>query len=282
MGKWQDALEFAEQEIEIGKNTGQLIAVSWAERNLADACYGLGDLRSAKGAIQQALDMAKAMGNFRLAVHASARLSIIQTDLGQVELAEQNARSAVEQASDFHQILIMAWSSLYALAYWHVQRGDWEDAFEHLNQAADIIAETDNRGYLLLNDPLYAEASLRVGKIEKATAIVERTLTMAREAPSPHIEAVIRRVQAQILAAQGSWDEAARTFDDAIAQLDQLGSRLELGRALYHRGEMQVKREQVDGAHTSLVRALEIFQDCSAKSDVERTHAALASLEACT
>ncbi|MCP4536608.1 MAG: protein kinase [Chloroflexi bacterium] len=117
MGKWQDALKFAEQEIEIAKNTGQLIAVSWAERNLADTCYGLGDLRAAKDAIQKSLDMAKAMGNFRLAVNASARLSIIQTDLGQVELAGQNARNVVEQASDFDQILIMVWSSLYALAY---------------------------------------------------------------------------------------------------------------------------------------------------------------------
>ena len=278
MGKWQDALKFARQEIEIGKKTGQLIAVSWAERNLSNACYGLGDLHGAQDAVQESLNMAKEMGNFRLAVQAGARLSIIQTDLGQVELAEQNARDAAERAIDFSQIIIMAWSSQYALAYWYAQHGKWENAFEHLDQAANIIAETDNRGYSLLNDPLHAEASLRVGRIEEATEIVERTLTWARQAPSPHIEAVTRRVQAQILAVQGAWEKAARAFDDAIAQLDQLGSRLELGRALYHRGAMQAKRGEADAARASLARALEIFQDCSAKIDTQRTHAALDSL----
>ncbi len=279
MGKWQDALKFARQEIEIGKKTGQLIAVSWAEINLAEACYGLGDLGAVEGAAQKSLNKAKAMGNFRLAVQASAQLSIVQTDLGQVDLAEQNARNAVEQAGDFNQIVMMAWNSLYALAHWYVQRGEWENAFEHLNQAACIIAETDNRNFSLLNNPRYAEASLRVGQLEKATEIVERTLTMAREAPSPRIKAVTRRVQAQILATQGAWDEAARGFDDAIAQLDQLGSRLELGRALYHRGEMQTKRGEMDAARASLRRALEIFKDCRAKIDAKRAHAALDLLE---
>jgi tetratricopeptide (TPR) repeat protein len=141
------------------------------------------------------------------------------------------------------------------------------------------MAETDNLFQLLYDGPRYAEASLRVGRLEKAADVVERTLVLAKEAPSPHIEAVTRRVQAQIFAAQGVWDQAARCFDDAIARLEQLGSRLELGRALYHRGETQAKRGQVDGARASLKRALAIFQDCSAKIDAARARATLDSLE---
>ncbi len=143
-----------------------------------------------------------------------------------------------------------------------------------------MLAESDNRYDPLSNGPQYAEASLAVGQLEKAAGVVERTLTLAREAPSPHIEAVTRRVQAQILVAQGAWDEAARCSDDAIAQLEQLDSRLELGRALYHRGKAQAKRGQVDVARVSLTRALGIFQDCSAKIDAERTRAALNPLGA--
>ena len=279
MGKWQDALKFAEKEIEIGNMIGHLDAVGWAELNLAYIYYGLGDLIAAESAAQKSLNRARATGNSRLAVYAVARLSIVQTDLGKIELAEQNARNAVDQVTDLDQTSMMARRSLYALAYWHVQHGEWKNAFEHLNQAASIIAETDNRYYPLINAPLYAEASLQVGQLEKAAELVERTLALAREAPSPHIEAVTRRVQAQILAAQDSWDKAERAFDDAIAQLDELGSRLELGRALYHRGEMQTKRGETDAARASLTRALGIFQDCSAKIDAQRTRAALDSWE---
>ncbi|UCC65327.1 MAG: hypothetical protein JSV36_09915 [Anaerolineae bacterium] len=128
------------------------------------------------------------------------------------------------------------------------------------------------------NGPQYAEASLRAGQLERAVEVAERTLTLAREAPSPHIEAATRRVQAQILVAQGAWDEAARCFDDAIAGLEQLGSRLELGRALYRRGQTQAKRGQVDNARASLTRSLSIFQDCSAKIDAERAYNALDGL----
>jgi tetratricopeptide (TPR) repeat protein len=278
MGKWQEAIEYARQEIEIGTMIGHLDAVNWAELNLAYAYHGLGDLSTAEGPAQKSLTRAKAMGNSRLAVYALARLSIIQTDLGLLEQAEGNARKAVDQVSDLDQTM-MARRSLHALAYWHMQQGDWEKAFEHLDRAARIISKTDNRYYPLINGPLYAEASLQVGQLDKAAEIVKRTLALARTAPSPHIEAVTRRVQAQILAARALWDKAAPAFDDAITQLDRLGSRLELGRALYHQGKMQIDLENATAARASLTRALDIFQDCSAETDAQRTRAALDSLE---
>jgi len=278
IGKWQDALKFADQDRQIGKRTGMLKRVAWAEWPSAQAYYGLGDLPAAEKAAQKSLEIAEAMGDLRLAVLAGAQLSIIQADLDQTEMAEKNARNAVERGIDLNQ-MIMVCLSLEALAYWHMRYGEWENAIEHLDQCARVVAETDNRYIPLVGGPRYAEASLGVGQLEKATEVVERTLILAREAPSPHFEAVTRRVQAQILAAQGLWDEAAHGFDQAIALLEQLGSRLELGRALYHRGEMRAKRGESDGARASLTRALEIFQDCSAKVDAERTRTALNSLE---
>ncbi|MCP4536609.1 MAG: hypothetical protein GY832_05635 [Chloroflexi bacterium] len=278
MGKWQDALEFAEQEIKSANTIGHLIEVSWAKFNLAYTYYGMGDLLAAEKAVQKALEMAKELADSRLAVFAVAQLSIIQTDLGQTEMAEKNVKNAVQRGAEITHMQTVC-RSLGALAYWHTQYGNWEDALDHLDHAAGIIAETDNRYELLLIDPRRAEASLRAGKLEKATEIIERTLALAREAPSPHIKAVALRVQAQILASQGSWDKAARAFDGAIIQLDQLGSRLELGRALYYQGDMQAKRGEADGARAPLTRAFEIFQDCHAKTDAERTRAALDSLE---
>jgi tetratricopeptide (TPR) repeat protein len=222
--------------------------------------------------------MAEAMGDSRLAIIASAQLAVVQTDLDREETAEQNARNAVERGIALSNPYILC-TSLAALAYWHMRYGEWEKAYEHLSQRARMIAKTDNRFIPLVSGPRYAEASLGVGQLEKATEIVERTLALASEAPSPHFGAVTRRVQAQILVAQGAWDEATRCFDNAIVQLEQLGSRLELGRALYHWGMMQAKRGQVDGARASLARALEILQDCNAKNDTDRVRTALDSLE---
>jgi tetratricopeptide (TPR) repeat protein len=278
MGEWQDALRIAGQDLQIAERTGLLTMAAWAEDSLARAYHGLGDLPAAEEAAQTSLDLTDEIGESRLAVFAGSRLSIIQSDLGKVEIAGEHARRAVDRGIDLDSPQMLC-GSLEALAYWHMQREEWQKAFGHLSQLADVLAETDNHHEPLARGPQYAEASLRVGQLEKAAEVVERTLVLAKEAPSPHIEAVTRRVQAQILVAQGAWDQAARCFDDAIARLEQLGSRLELGRALYHRGEMQAKRGEADGARGSLTRALEIFQDCSAKIDAGRARTALNSLE---
>jgi tetratricopeptide (TPR) repeat protein len=278
MGKWQDALRFAEQNRQFGESSGYLALVCWSEDTFARAFYGLGDLPAAEEAAQRSLDMAEATGESRLAVDAGAQLSIVQADLGQVEVARQNATTAVERALGLKNPFFHG-ESLGALAHWHMQRGERENAFERFNQAARVLAETDNHFQPLDNGPRYAESCLVVGRLEKAAEVVEKTLALAKEAPSLHTEAVTRRVQAQLLAAQGAWEEAMHVFDKAIVQLEQLGSRLELGRALYHRGKTQAKHRQVDVARASLTRAQEMLQDCSAKIDTERAHAALNSLE---
>ena len=149
IGRWQDAIYFAEKEIEIGTGIGHLDAVNWAMLNLSYAHYGMGNLLAAEKAVQKSLDTAVEMENFRRAIYARARLSIIQTDLGKLELAEQNAKAAVDEITGRDQTMIMARRSLYALAYWYMQQEDWEQAVKLLSQAAGILRKTDNRFYLL-------------------------------------------------------------------------------------------------------------------------------------
>jgi tetratricopeptide (TPR) repeat protein len=279
IGDWQAALGFAEQDRRIGEKTGNPHRAAWAEYCDAMTYYGLGDLPAAEGAGQKALAIAEAMGEYRLVALAAAGLSITQTDLGQVEAAEQNARDAIVRAIDLN-LTYMICRGQDALAHWYIQQGDWENAFEQLDQSARIVAKTDNRMIPLLDGPRFALACLRTGRLEQAAETVEETLALAEEAPSPQITAETLRVQAQIHAAQGSWEEAESRFGEAITLLEQLGSRLELGRALYHWGEMRANRRQVEGGRATLTKAHEIFQDCGAKIDADRVRAALDSLDA--
>jgi tetratricopeptide (TPR) repeat protein len=274
MGAWQDALRYGERNRQVGVKSGILTPIPWAEDNLAAAYYGLGDLPAAEASAQKSLHMAEEISDNRLVVVAGTRLSMIRTDLGLVELAESNAKTTVDRAIDLNCPQMLC-DSLEAFAYWHLQCGEWESTRELLNQATNAIAGTDNRYQPLVGGPIHAAASLAAGRLEEAAKVVERTLALAKEAPSPHIEAVTHRVQAQIFLAQGAWDDAACCFDDAIVRLDRLGSRLELGRALYHQGRMQADRGELEDARFSLTRALEILQDCSARIDAERTRNAL-------
>ncbi|UCC65328.1 MAG: hypothetical protein JSV36_09920 [Anaerolineae bacterium] len=142
MGKWQDALEFAGQERRVAEKTGMLNRIAWADLSFADAYYGLGDLPAAEEAAQTSLDRAEEIGESRLAIIAGASLSLIQADLGQTNTAEKNARNAVERGIDLNSPAIL-FESLEALAYWHMQYGDWEDANRYLDQCARVIAESE-------------------------------------------------------------------------------------------------------------------------------------------
>ena len=94
-------------------------------------------------------------------------------------------------------------------------------------------------------------------------------LTLTREAGVLHNEAVALRVQGQIYAAQERWDEAGQVFDTAIVKLEELESRLELGRALYQRGLLRSTLGQTDAAQVDARRALSLFEGCGAKDDAQ-------------
>jgi tetratricopeptide (TPR) repeat protein len=93
---------------------------------------------------------------------------------------------------------------------------------------------------------------------------------LAREAGALHNEAVALRVQGQVYTAQERWDEATQVLNTAIAKLEQLESRLELGRALYHRGLLRRALGQGDASQADARRALSLFEDCGAQGDAEQ------------
>ena len=105
--------------------------------------------------------------------------------------------------------------------------------------------------------------------------MIAAALELAREVGSRHYEGVARRVQGQILASLQRWEEAARAFDDAVAMLEANGSRLELGRALLHRGLMHRAHGGEGNARMDLTRARAIFEVAGARRDRERVDRAL-------
>ena len=74
-------------------------------------------------------------------------------------------------------------------------------------------------------------------------------------------------------------EKAAAAFEEAIADLDRCGSRLELGRAHYHRAEMLLDGGQFEQAIIDAERALHILTGCGAKRDAQRAETLRAQLK---
>ena len=66
------------------------------------------------------------------------------------------------------------------------------------------------------------------------------------------------------------WEAAQEALDAAIAIFKELGSRLELGRAFYHRGIMRAARGGTADGRADVERALGIFAEIGAGPDHAR------------
>src|SRR4029077_3426579 len=98
-----------------------------------------------------------------------------------------------------------------------------------------------------------AEAHLRAGRVDEAATLVEQAIAIAEFAESTHYLGLARRVQGEIFVAREEYDDALRAYDGAIAAFEECGSRLELGRAWYHRASLQLAHG--DAAHRAAARS---------------------------
>jgi tetratricopeptide (TPR) repeat protein/transcriptional regulator with XRE-family HTH domain len=265
-GHWDEALEYAARDREIGEKIGALDRIAWAEMCRTEVSLGRGELLLALETGQAALALAEEIGETRVAVLIGELLVRIQTDLGNDEAARANGELWVERADQLGQNFMQSMAR-HGLAYRHVLRGEWAEAADLYDQCVAFYNQTENRVIPEYIGAYQALARFGLGRLDEAVQLITAHLALAREAEAPHPLGCALRVQGQIYAAQGLTAEARVSFDEAIAILDKLGSHLELGRAYYHRGLFQQKLGNAGAARDDLQRAIALFDTCGAIYD---------------
>ncbi len=268
IGKWLESLEYAMRDREIGEKIGSQSRVAWAESSRAHAYHGLGDLLEALAAAQAALILAEQIGDSRLAVLARTKRAEIETDLGDDKAAQAGVELALALADESGQRQMYIWA-YSALAYLYLEREEWQRVLE-------LCSEWEARlGSRLLEGLALAYAAL--GQLDDLAQLAEVKPVLLREEQSLRYRAGSWHVLGQVRAAQGAWDEAARLFDQAIAAFEELGSRIDWGRALCHRGALRRSMGDVGAARADFIHALTIFEECGAKRDADKARRALDS-----
>ena len=268
-GDWSAALEYAASARAISEKIGALDQLAWAGFCCAQALYGRGELQPAFETARAALTLAQQIGDEWHAIWLGPLLAMIETDLGLDEAARADAELWLEHAEQLGIMVTQCWPR-QGLAYYHLQRAEWAQATELYGQCAAFYGSTDNRLTPLQLGPYPALARLGLGHVGEAAQMITNYLALACEAEAPHYVGCALHVQGQIFAAQRLTAEARTAFDESIATLEKLGSRLELGRALYQRGLFRQTLGEADAAQDDWRRALTIFEACGAARDRER------------
>jgi hypothetical protein len=89
-----------------------------------------------------------------------------------------------------------------------------------------------------------------------------RYLQLTRESRTEAMEAVALRYRGHALLHQGMFEDAKRSLDEAVSKSEDLGSKLELGRALQGRSHVWQALGEVDMGAKDHSRAQSIFDEC--------------------
>ena len=277
-GDWDAALELTTRNHELADKIGALNRKAWSAYPRMQAFWGKGHLTEAYQTGQSALELCEQIADSRLASWIESTLVIVATDLGKDKAAEHHAQEGLRRGADLGQVALHSYS-LHAAGYWHMRRLNWEDAKRCYQQSLEKWRPTENRVTTLLSLAYTAEALLGCGHIEESMELIDEAINLARLAQAPQLAALSGRVQAQALAELGQPERAAAAFETAIADLQRLGSRLELGRAHYHRAKMLHAGGDFKPARVDTECALDILTACGANRDIQRAKTLLIQIE---
>lgn len=262
-GDWDAAIRYALLNREIGIKIGSQARVGWADFAQAVGLHGKGELEQARAAAAEGLEIAQQLGENRLATWLEPQLARIMMDLGDAEGARSYAESGNARSNELGQIVLRTWA-LHALGYMHLALGELEEAADCYEQCLAIVQDSENRAAPNFFGAFAAETFFKLGILDRAMATAQWALELAESAQTPQFIALALRIKAQILAAQGNEDAAHRAYTQAIATLEQLGSRLDAARAYHLRGQLWKKQGDAARAQEDGERARELFLACGA------------------
>ena len=268
MGIWGKAIHHARLDYQIGEKIGDLSRMVWAKYSLMVAYYFQGHLLQALETGQEIQVIIENISENRLMIWLYGQICWFHTDLCNDEAAISYASMATEQAKQLNQVVLIS-HALAAQAYYYLAVGQWERVVDLFEQAEALYRPTESRLAPLFIVPLAAQAYLALDQAQRAGQILDEYLQSTEQIQSGHWNAIGLRVYGQVQASQGLLEAAVQTIDRAIDKLARLETRLELGRAYYHKALIHRKQGQSVPAKKVASQARSIFEACQTRRDLD-------------
>jgi tetratricopeptide (TPR) repeat protein len=277
LGRLTEALEAAERDRSEGERIGSQDRITWAMFCRGWTLFFMGDLPAADEALADARARAQRIGEMRIQAFIASLQAQIAGDRGRREEALVIAEDAVTKGDETNQLVLRSFA--YAtMGYVLAQQGAFESAIDLCTRAFAPGVGTDNRVHRLAAETYFIEALRGAGRADDARRRLADYLDLCRDAGAEFHEGVALRIQGQLLADAGQSGEALASYDGAATILERIGARLQLGRALYHRGVLRCNQNDAARGRDDLTRARDLFSRCDAALDREAADAALADI----
>ncbi len=203
--------------------------------------------------------------------------SWIAVHRGRLELARAESERALELCDEqigFHPPLLLAVPGLVAL--WSGDAVTAADVLGRADQQAAALGwrAPDSRPWT----PDYAEALLRLDRVDEAVRVIDLWEADARRLGRARALAHVTRSRGLVAAARGAADEAVSLLKHAITQHDEAGDAFGEARALLALGIALRRVRQKLQARETIQAALDGFEQLGAATWVEKARAELGAI----
>jgi transcriptional regulator with XRE-family HTH domain len=266
-GYWEQSVEAAQIDVQIGSQIGSEDRVAWGQFSLALAYHHLGDFKQSERYFTECAENAECINAQRLAALNAVYFMRLLVDLGQDGRALAFGRQYLASTDELGETQLRYVCRL-SMAYLYRQTGDPERALEWVLQAMPLLDGSQNRSMPLLNTPLEAGVYLDLGDLETAAARARAGVEHARQADAPYYLAENLAVLGQAAAAQGDYETVESSFAEAQELLLATSSRLGLGRLYAARAGYYQQIGEPEAAQADRDQARQIFVEIGAAHDL--------------
>jgi tetratricopeptide (TPR) repeat protein len=194
-GEYERGLAYAAREREIVSPVHSRERLAWTGWVAAVCSMLTGDRDTAKREYEEALALAKRIGERRLHTLLSAFHGAFLADLGHLDEALRVALAALQQAEDL-DLVYMRTESHRCLAHVRFRRGEIEEAIRHCEAVLALVEGKDPKVSRLWMGPLHVEALAAAGRREEARTRLDDYAALVAECQTPRFSREVVRLRA--------------------------------------------------------------------------------------
>jgi class 3 adenylate cyclase/tetratricopeptide (TPR) repeat protein len=275
-GRVHQGTAYAERTLEVVQRIGDRWGMGFMELCLAEALMFEGDWDRASACVKRAEDVYRAMkpspGTAWASSYVLSDRAWLDLWQGRWEEASRGLHEALppkEAGGDIQGVQGISW----LLGELELLSGQPEAARTRLERITSLHGI-----FVLAARVTLAWAYLELGDVERAAETAIRAMAEMRDRGIRVFQPDALRVRGMLLAEQGKWEEAERTFEEAVSLARAMPYPYAQARALNQHGMTHVQKGEPQQARSRMEEALALFQRLGAGKDVERTEQALAAL----
>jgi len=276
-GKFQKTFETAQKASEFAKKAGSPYGLTWINSVLAECYLGAGDIQKAISIYEDVLALAKRAKHTVQISGAMTGLGWSYLLLGEWDKSLQYLMEALDIAKKIGEYQFSG-NITIALGELFMEMEDYGEAEKYFNEAINIYEKTEESAGLFFEAfPALSRLYLKMGEVEKAKELIEKTYEQAAKTKSRFVASYAELLKAMLFREQKNWEQSIQHFEKSLQECKSIDMQkwhvIQFAEFLYEYGTMYLNRNEEgdkEKAYSLLDQALEIYKKIDAKKRIEK------------